>query len=79
MVRGMKANANGTTVKRAEDFEYTHNYVVTLRNEKQFLVYRDTDQFSFPIWYCVDHDEIREFTKAEIIARLERDFGAAAA
>lgn len=39
----------GVTVKRAPDFDETHDYIVTLASGRKVRIFRDTEQFSFAI------------------------------
>lgn len=66
-----------SSVKRDQDFSFNGEYIVTLSCGKQVRIFRDTDQFgpSFAIWYVVDHELIREFTKAELLERVVSEFG----
>lgn len=39
------------SMTRNEDFSETGNYTVKLSNGREWEVFRDTDQFSYPVWY----------------------------
>jgi hypothetical protein len=65
------------TVKRAPNFADTKEYVVTLPNGKKARIFRDTSQFSYPVWHRVGDDSPSGigFTKEEAVQRLERTIG----
>lgn len=71
-----KTNENGTSVTRGKNGEW----VVTFTNGSSVKIFRDTEQFSFPVWYVMDGrgfpmDSPREFKKEDMVALLERRVG----
>lgn len=65
-------------VKRAKDFAETHNYEVTIGGHT-YLIFRDTDQFSYPNWYVANvTSQVRNgdfehagFTKQEAVDHVK--------
>jgi hypothetical protein len=76
--REAAVRAGGVTVKRAPRFEERGEYIVTFTNGRQARIYRDTDQFTYPIWYWVGHEEDpagKALKQDELIDQLERAVG----
>ena len=69
-----KAAAPVPTSKRAADFKESGHYDVTLSNGSLVQIFRDTEQFSRPVWHRVgDKDNVAGigFTKREALDSLE--------
>jgi len=70
-----KRGEGEATVKRAKNFEDTHEYEVTLPSGRTKRIYRDTEQFGTTIWYVVGGEdstskEPRGFTKDDLVESL---------
>ena len=75
-----KTNENGTIVTRDKKFSDNGAWVVTFANGSSVKIFRDTEQFSFPVWYVLDNrgfpmDHPKEFKKEDMVALLERQVG----
>ncbi len=71
-----KTNENGTSVTRGKSGEW----VVTFANGSSIKIFRDAEQFSYPVWYVLGNrgfplDHPREFKKEDMVALLERQVG----
>lgn len=56
-------------ITRSKDFSESGEYDLTANNTT-VQIYRDTFQFSYPIWYCVQHPRLFAYTKKEIIQKV---------
>ena len=64
-----------SSVKRADDFKKSGEYIVTLPDGSTRRIFRDTEQFSSPTWHIVGDQENPAgigSTKAEAVEYLER-------
>ena len=60
-------------VKRSKNFSDTGEYNVTMPSGKEVQIYRDTDQFTYPVWYLSTtkgSDQQIGFTKKEALENL---------
>ena len=75
------AKPKAPTVKRAADFKESGNYdvlVVGADKVHKFTIFRDTDQFSHPLWHAEGPTLTREVTglsKADVLKNLDRFVG----
>lgn len=68
----------GPTVARAKDFADSREYVVTTSTGKRVKIFRDKDQFSYPVWHMVgdQHNPVGiGSSKADAVAHVERTGG----
>ena len=72
--------AGATQVARSKDFETDGTYDVTLPSGKQVQIFRDTDQFSSPVWHLVDDgntlqigQQLRDLIKTQGIGSTQRE------
>ena len=68
MTAKKQAKTNETIVTRDKKFSDNGAWVVTFANGSSVKIFRDTEQFSFPVWYVLDNrgfpmDHPREFKK----------------
>jgi len=62
----------GYTIRRSKDFAASGEYDLTIGN-MVYQIYRDTFQFSYPVWYCVQLDNLFEFSKKELIEKILKE------
>lgn len=78
--RPAKTNANGTSVAHDKKFSDNGAWVVTFANGSSVKIFRDKEQFSYPVWYVLDArggpmDYPKEFTREGLVELLESKVG----
>ena len=57
------------TIKRTMNYAESGEYDLTI-DGTTYQIYRDTFQFSYLVWYCVQLPKLFEYTKKDIIQKI---------